>query len=434
MRLRSLLLVSFLALPAWGQQQQNTQQNQNDQGFYNPFTLASGMLQHNFVNIYAFGNGAYDTNALVLSNGSTGGSVGYAVGGGVQISHLWRTSSLGLSYSGSYQHYNSSFFINGPTQNLSLGYTKQFSKRWIMSLSEAAGIYLYGESYYSTQATNTNPVVTNPFATQTRYESSSISMTYRQTRRLSYVISGRYSLYRYNGPGGIGANDAGGSFGFEYELTGRTTLGGTYSYSYFRYQRDAGQDHLNGFYGTVSHMFSRRWTGSASAGVVRSSAQGNIDVPITILTGQQQTLVGYEIGSYRNQSWVPSVEASLTHLYRRASVSISGGQGVSSGNGVYLASKNRYIGGVFSYNMRNSVFSLAAFYNQLSSIANSVDRSYSSGSFSAGYGHNLWRYVAANFRYEFIEYGGVGSFGGRSDNHFTFGLSFSTKDIPLTLY
>ncbi|MGH9609260.1 MAG: hypothetical protein ACRD34_06240, partial [Bryobacteraceae bacterium] len=359
---------------------------------------------------------------------------GYALGGGIQLSHVWKTATLGLSYSGAYQHYNSSFFASGPTQNLVLGYTKQFSKRWALSLSEAAGIYLYGESYYSTQATNTNPVVTNPFSSQTRFASSSISLTYRQTRRLSYVFSGFYSLYRYNGPRGIGANDVGASIGADYQLTGRTTVGGRYSYSYFRYQRHAGSDHLNGIYGTITHAFSRRWTASASVGLVRSNASGIITVPITIITGTGQTLSGYEVGAYHNSQFIPSLTGTISHLYRRSQFSISGGQGVSSGNGVFLASRNRYIGGVYSYNLRNSVFSVGASYNRLSSISNTINYGYSSENLTASYGHNLFRYVAANLRYDFIEYGGLGAFGARHDNHFTFGLSFSSKSIPLTLY
>ncbi|MGH9583522.1 MAG: hypothetical protein ACRD4O_11355, partial [Bryobacteraceae bacterium] len=59
---------------------------------------------------------------------------------------------------------------------------------------------------------------------------------------------------------------------------------------------------------------------------------------------------------------------------------------------------------------------------------------YSSESFTVAYGHNLARYVAANLRYDYIDYGAFGSYGGRHDNHFTFGLSFSSKSIPLTLF
>jgi hypothetical protein len=431
-RLSALVLVSLAAFPAFGQQQQNTQEN--NQGFYNPFTLASGILRHNFLNVYAYGNGAYDTNAQVLANGQRTGSFGYAVGGGVQLSHLWKTADLGLSYSGAYQHYRSTLFASGPTQNLVLGFSKRFSRRWSLSLSEAAGIYLYGESYYSTHATNTNPVVTNPFSTQTRYSSSEISLRYRQTRRLSYVFTGSYSLYRYNGPHGIGANDIGASFGADYEISRRTTVGATYSYSYFRYQSHAGFDHLNGIHGTITHVFSQRWTGSATAGVTRSNASGTISVPVTIITGSGQTLTGYEVGAYHNTRFVPSISGSLTHLYRRSQFSLSGGQGISSGNGVYLASRNRYVGGVYTYNWRNSVFSAGASYTQLSSISNNVDYGYSSENLTIGYGHNLIRYISANFRYDFVEYGGLGPFSARHDNHFTFGLNFSSKSIPLTLY
>jgi hypothetical protein len=435
LKLSAFLLLPIVALPVFGQQTQNTPTEQNNSGYFNPFTLASGMLERNFVNVFAYGNGAYDSNAQILSNGQTAGAPGYSVGGGIELSHVWKDAQLGLSYNGGYQHYNSNFFISGPTQNLTLGYTKRLGRRWSLSLTEGAGIYLYGETSYSSQATNTTPLVANPFAPEMKFASSSFGLTYQQTRRLSYTLGGYYSLYRYTGPGGIGAEDVGGSISANYRLTARTTVGASYSYSYFLYQRHAGNDHLNGFYGTLAHQFQNHWSASVSAGVARSSAVGTIQVPVTILTGQQQPLTGYVLGSYHDVSDIPSFSGTATHSYRRSQISINAGQGVSSGNGVFLASKNRFLGGIYSYNMRHSsVLSVAGYYNRLTSVANTVSTAYSSGTFTIGYGRNLFRYVAANVRYDYIEYGGVGSYGGAHDNHFTFGLSFSSKSIPLTLY
>ncbi|MGA8030148.1 MAG: hypothetical protein WB992_23625, partial [Bryobacteraceae bacterium] len=67
-----------------------------------PMTLAAGLLEHDFVNFYAFGNGVYDDD-----NFGSGAitSFGEEVGGGITAAHAFRDGSLSLSYSGGYRNY-----------------------------------------------------------------------------------------------------------------------------------------------------------------------------------------------------------------------------------------------------------------------------------------------------------------------------------------
>ncbi len=44
------------------------------------------------------------------------------------------------------------------------------------------------------------------------------------------------------------------------------------------------------------------------------------------------------------------------------------------------------------------------------------------------------RYLGANFRYDYVHYGNLNPYTGVSDNRLSFGFSFSSKSIPLTLY
>jgi hypothetical protein len=44
------------------------------------------------------------------------------------------------------------------------------------------------------------------------------------------------------------------------------------------------------------------------------------------------------------------------------------------------------------------------------------------------------RHLGVNLRYDFIQYGTIGTFSNRSDSRFTFGLYFSSKDIPIGLF
>ena len=44
------------------------------------------------------------------------------------------------------------------------------------------------------------------------------------------------------------------------------------------------------------------------------------------------------------------------------------------------------------------------------------------------------RHLSANARYDFVRYGTIGTFSTVSDNRFSFGVSYSSKSVPLTLY
>ena len=57
-----------------------------------------------------------------------------------------------------------------------------------------------------------------------------------------------------------------------------------------------------------------------------------------------------------------------------------------------------------------STLGFGAGYIRLSSVANSVSSTYATLGFSANYGINLWRYLNANFRYDFLHYDGLFGF------------------------
>jgi hypothetical protein len=145
-------------------------------------------------------------------------------------------------------------------------------------------------------------------------------------------------------------------------------------------------------------------------------------------------LPGYAIGHYNRVSTFPSVIATVTHSLRRSSLSISGGQNVSSGNGVYLASKNLFVNGYYSYSTRRSNLSFGGGLSHLTSVANSVAYTYTTSSFTASYAYNVARHIGANVRYEFVRYGNIGSVNTLTDNRILFGVYFSSKTVPLTLF
>jgi hypothetical protein len=147
-----------------------------------------------------------------------------------------------------------------------------------------------------------------------------------------------------------------------------------------------------------------------------------------------QTVTGYEIGAYDRVTYVPSVQVSVIRYFRHSALSFSTGQGVLPGNGAILTSRNQFANGVYSYSTRRSNISFGGGFYRLSSLANNVSQTYTSGNFNAAYSYLLRRHLSANIRYDLTSYGSLFAYGGVNDSRITFGLSLSSKNIPLTLF
>jgi hypothetical protein len=400
-----------------------------------PVTLAGQFFDHDFVNYTLFGNVVFDTNLATLQGAQTvnGSGFGWSAGGGVTASHLTRNTSFSLNYRGDYRRYGTSGYGSGTDQNLALDYSVRLSRRWSTSITAGGGILLYGGGFYSVTPNSATSVATNPLSPETRFLSTGINFTYQQTRRLSYVFGGQFFLNDYNYAGGLNSRGASGLFSVVYRLTGKTSLAGTYSHSYYTYSPGAGSSTLDGGSLTLSHNFAGQWQGSVTAGINRTHSSGTITLPVAIILGQQ-TVNGYVTGPYDNVSLVPSFQGSLTPYRRHSAFSVSGGQGVNPGNGVFLTSRSQFLSSTYSYSTRRSNFSLGASYNRLSSIANSISQTYSSGNLSASYSYVVRRHLSADFRYDLISYGGLLSLGGVTEHRLSAGLSLSSKSIPLTLF
>lgn len=293
-------------------------------------------------------------------------------------------------------------------------------------------MFRYGVPYYSQPDSGTQAIA-NPFSSVTKFLSSGISLTYRQTARLSYIFNGTFFLSRYDAPGAIGSTGATGSGSLRYRLTERTTIGGTYSHSYYTYQHGAGDATMDGGYFNVSHQFPQFWSANFDAGFTRTDSSGFIETPITfIINGQPVT--GYLKGPYQQTSFTPTLRGSVSRRLRRIVTTVSGGQGVSPGNGVYLASRNQFLSGTVSYSNQRSNISASGGYWHLTSLTHSLSNSYGTASFGGSYSYTLARHIAAHIRYDYFRYGSVSTYSGSGYNRISFGVTFSSENIPLTLY
>lgn len=404
---------------------------------YNPVTLASQFFEHNnYFNYFGSIDGVYDSYAPTInSNGQqvSNGGFGYQIGGGLAGYHKFRKATFAISYSGNYRDYSTPLFSNGTDQNLSVSYTRQLARRWTLGVSGNAGTVLYGTGYLGPASQGPNAVATNPFSANTRYASAGTSLAYQQTRRLSYVVSGNFFLQRYSYVNAIGATGASGDVAVNYRLTARTTITADYGTSGFTYQHGSGDSRLNSITGSVFHQFANHWFLTVTGGVTHSHISGFIAIPVSALTGDVGAN-GYVIGQYNTSSNFPAFSGTVTRVYRRFQVSASGGQSIISGNGFYLASRNQFLNGTYSKSWRRSNISVGGNWYRLKSAANTIAYTYSAGGLGASYGYQLMRHVGSHFRYDYIRYGNLAPYSAIVDNRLSFGLTFSSQSIPVTLY
>ncbi|MBV9679599.1 MAG: hypothetical protein JO185_24895 [Acidobacteriaceae bacterium] len=437
MKVRIFILVLFSAASLLGQLQQTAPVEQSGGAWFNPVTLASEFFDRgNFVNYYAFANAVYDSFAPVInSNGQSenNGGFGFDAGGGISAAHVWSKSSLSLSYSGSYRHYSASYLGNGTNQNLSLTFNRRLARRWSLGTGVYAGTVMYGTGYFGAQAVTNGNVQLNPFSVNNRYASGSVSVSYQQSRRLSYTFSGSIFLQRFSYSSAIGTTGGSGAVSALYRVTSRTSVSGDYYHSYYAYQLGAGNASMDGANFTLYHHFGNLWSVWASGGITHTNVAGFFFVPVGIITGTG-TVTGVIRVPYNVSAVSPAFQGTVARALRRSQISVSGGQNVVSGNGYYLASRNQFINGFYSRSYRRSNAGFGGYWSRLHTLVQSTGYDYNTSGFSANYGYVVMRHVSANARYDFIRYGTIGSNSSVSDNRFAFGISLSSQSIPLTLY
>ncbi len=429
-----VLFLGFSALVAFAQDPSTTATPPVEQSTReNTLTsLAGDFFNGDFVNYYAFANGLLDTSQHTLQS-SNGVAGGIDVGGGVTASKHFSNSLLSLSYRGDYRNYSGGFSGSGTNQNLSLYYSRRLSNRWSLNLQEGAGILFYDNGYVNNFSGGQSAVQSNPFSPTTRFLSSGAVLSYRQSARLTYSVSGNFFLSRYSYPGAFGATGGIFSGSASYQLSSRTSIGGTYSHDNFYFQHGAGDSNIDGGFGTVDHLFGRNWSVRFSAGVTRAHTKGDARIPVVVIVGGQPVLV-FVILPYDRTTSVPTIQGSLTHRVRSFSLTANVGRGVDPGNGTYLTSDHTFFNGGASRQFYNS--SLGAFYSysRLTSISNNVSHSFTQNNFTVSYSRVVFPHISVNGGFQSLRYSSLATLGGSADNRITFGVAFSSKSIPLTLF
>jgi hypothetical protein len=208
----------------------------------------------------------------------------------------------------------------------------------------------------------------------------------------------------------------------------------TYSHDQIWYQLGAGHSEIDGAFLSATHKFGQTWIADLSGGASRVHTEGLFRQPVQLVV-DGQTISGIVTTPYNTTKVIPTVRGSLSKRIGPYSLRVTASRGVNPGNGSYLTSSSTMVSGFVSRNFgRISTLTVAGGYTTLQSVAKTISQGYSQDNLTVHYSRLLFPHISTNLNYSYLRYGSLLGFSGRSDNRFTFGVAFSTKSVPMTLF
>lgn len=354
------------------------------------------------------------------------GGWGGQLGGGLNIYHRVQHGLFYMNYAGSYARYNRSQYTNATSQAFSAAYSKMLSPRWTVRASEGLTFASNLGSTYTVIPTSGLFPSIQPYSQKTFFNSTSLTLGYQATHRLSYFVGGNFFSATYRPSSIAGYYGLSADVGASYRFGRRTTLTGAYELSHLGY---SGGDVSSGIHTgtlTLSYLLTRRIEAGLSAGISQVNSSGTANI---YFQGVPSNF--FVQGVYKQSTIVPNFTGSIFRTGRRSRFGVTGGENVSGGNGIYLTSKNLFVNGSANYqlNKRLSMNGLIG-YSRLTSLANTA-ANYKATTYNFNVGYEIRRHIFANAAYskwDFPQYGTINNF---NAHRLTVGVVFASRDFPL---
>jgi hypothetical protein len=331
--------------------------------------------------------------------------------------HLWRHDQLGISYNGSYSQYSGQS-LTGSNHSFNLDYAHVLSRRMsfqlVQSLQEYSQNYALQNPVLDPNASIANiNLATSPSVvfldSITRQTTSTASLTYRQSSRLSYNLSSSYFIIgRTQGVGNTGKQ-----FGADanYRLTRKTTVGAYYSYTAYAFSHNIASSQSNSIGAIYSYVLDRNTQLQTRVGATRIESLQYETVPLSpalaAVLGQGSTIINaYAVG------WTSDISAQLVRdLHRSRKATLAYAHGQSPGNGVQLTSIQQTISAGYAMNLfkRRIPLGVGVVVTSLQSTTNGVNGSYSNRSVYVNTSRTLGRGINGTLSFNYLSYdvGGV---------------------------
>ena len=363
--------------------------------------------------------------------------------------HQWKKSQLSLSYQGRARHYTRQSNQDGIDQTMALAYNYQPTRRIEIQLGQSLGLYSRsiglpglniagGQGFGFTPNLSIDPTVpTVPqndiFDSRTYYLTSSGSVRYHKSNRLSFVAQGTGFTVRRASTSLAGVLGVSASGAVAYRLSRTQTIGAGYTYSQWTFNRSFGDANVQTTFANYKRQLGRRWTAGGTVGVYRLEAVGlrrvGLDPVIAALLG-----TGSAVEVFYTKTYGTTLAAHLGAQFRHSAVNFGYSRSINPGNGVYLSSQVETLYAAYSYvPFRNWSAGLQATYSRMSPRTQVLNR-YQQYTGGANIGRSIFGWLSYNAsasvrRYEIVNTGFQ-----RDAYVVSMGFGFSPGEIPVSFW
>jgi hypothetical protein len=392
--------------------------------------------------IYAGINATYDSglsgqyllNAVVPAVSTFGADFNW----GASLLHYRRKDIIQFDYSGHYYEYggHGTSPYDGQDHSLSAGYTREISPRFTFGFRETAGLYSNTYSVLNStglsdvsQASGTLVVAPNTeaFNDRTYYSTSSASMTYHKTARLSFNIGVAYFLVRRNSLLLADTNGYQISADAAYRINRTQTVGLYYTHSEYSYRKIFGDSNADSVGFDYSIALTRTTSLAIRAGGTRFDSQSLGEVTPNPLVQQVLGIVA-GVEKFYFVGYAPDVSVSLDRRLRQSSVGASFVEGITPGNGLILTSKHQSESVYYNLpTFRKTAAQFGAGRDVLGGYADGIG---TTGNFSSYYfrftlSRPVTRVISSYFNVDYRQYGFAGTTLHQHEYRVSLGLRFS---------
>lgn len=394
--------------------------------------------------VYGAVRGTYETGLTAVrvddqGNISSNAAFGTQVEGGAYGARSWQKTSVGLDYRGDYRQTTNRRFsnYNGTNQALSLDVQHQFNRRLVFAFRESGGTTNRAFGGFAAPAVsdvnNLNLANTEVFDTRTYFSTTSGTLLFQRSARMSLVSGGDAFFVRRPDRRLVGVNGNRAIGGLNYRLSRRVTAGGIYTYMQFRYPRVVGGADMHGMSLSLGRVFTPNLSGSISGGAFRLTTFGD---ELIQLSPEVAAILGRSTGvaAFRRTGWIPQASASLRYLLERSSVYATISSGVSPGNGVYQTSRSTLAGAGYTYTgIRRLSVGVSANHARLSSRSVTTSGGLRQSNAGVGVTYRLRHMLSVSSQIDWRNFSSPG-ISGRSGFAAMVGLSVSPTRVPLSIW
>ncbi len=394
------------------------------------------------IHVQASLNGTYDSSILGYSVDSRGAfkpgsSTGLDASVGVSGRKLWHRSYLGLDYGGNISHYFTNSFYNGTNHQMNLGWGTQIGKKIQLSSQIGAGTsnrFLGGPSVFqSSEFEFLTAPVGELFDSRNYFIGTTTSMGYAINKRQSVRFSGTGSTTRRRARGLADMRSYGGGADWVYRLSRRSSLGVSYHFSHYDFEKIFGDTDVHTFGAHAGRKIGRDWDVAASLTLSKQSTVGvrsfSLDPVLSAILGRNS---GSEV--FETNNLLAGGSLGINRKIRRSSIGLNAQRGVTPGNGYFLTSINEGVGFNGTHNVsRDLSFSGNVNYTKLTSLG-FTSGAYTGWNAGAGVTYKLAESVGVNARFDWRTFDLKQTTFGRTGNRVTVGISYFPRQGPAGLW